>query len=650
MIIGNFISIGAGKSTIGPPDYSAMTDVVFHARSEGLVTNTTNDYGTVDGSGNVTSLKSLTPGPTGRNFASNGTAPTLTADGISFGGAGRLRGTSTGAWANFMHYNATPSAIKFTIHGVLKLGSTSNPDALYGIIGNNGISSANKGVGIYMDNRSTAVTDIKSNFGLVITKGVSNNLLNSSTFNNNTIPINTFFDFWLDIDRSLGLGEQIKLFINGERVVTHVRNDGVNPITTPTYELEIGGTGNATFTSVMTLKELTILSAPPSDEYREDFILRRMNKYGLNTVTTVDSIPMVYSYSAFNTYNDGRYYLSTMLQKNPTNNNTSLVITDSTAHLFASDKKLSMFRSTDGGLTWGAKSTIIDPVGTEAIGDGNGGYDSNGRLHVFTDSHTSYNAGASTNKAYYLYSDNDGDTWTTANITAQMPANGMVSWRMYGNLIENEGVLMHPFYMVTDEATITNSARYIWRSTDYGANWTPVLVETGTIYRNESSIIALSATHILMVTRDEVTGEFAQYMSTDNGLNWTNQGALTFNESFTVPCTARLRKVVINGTNVVACYYVDRTNDWAKVVYGTFSNLITNGLTGWNLKTKTLIYQGSSTEHLHYGDVLHEDDGFSAIGVYPRDTYPGSGGTVNTIDFFQVPTYQYSNVKSLLGL
>src|SRR3972149_5599406 len=165
------------------PDYAGMSNVVFHGRADGLVVNTTNSFGVVDVSGNVTKLISVDT--TTHEFDSNGTAPTLTGTGIDaaivFGGAGRLRHNGANSVFNNFHYRASINDLKWTIHGIVKFGTTSNPDAVYGLFGNNGGASGSKGINGNFDDRASV--NLNENFSFGITRGVSASLITLS--NNN---------------------------------------------------------------------------------------------------------------------------------------------------------------------------------------------------------------------------------------------------------------------------------------------------------------------------------------------------------------------------------------------------------------------------------------------------------------------------------
>lgn len=631
------------------PDYAGLTGVVFHHRYEGLVTGTTNAAGVVDGSNNVTKIISMSPHVTGNEFDSNGTAPTLTADGILNGLTGRLRHNGASSVFNNFHHRATITDLKWAVHGVFKIGNSSNPNAAYGLFGNAAGSSANKGISFFYDDR--AVNNTNNAFTFLIGKASAGVFITLAS-NTNIFTPNTFIDFWLQVDKSQIQENQVQLYINGFRFISSNRIDNNTTVTTPSFAMEIFGWGNGGASAIMTMKEITFQDALNTDAFRQQFITDRMFKYGIAAFpNVVDSIPISSDWNLVNTFDETRYYLTNHLCQKPSDPNViTSIFLDTVDHLFQTTRKVSYRKSLDKGRTWGAKGTVSDPAGTEAVGDVGAGVGSDGRLHCIYDTETSWTAG-STNKLYYTYSTDDGVTWQTpVDITSILPSDGLTAWRVYCHIIENNGVLMCVIYRFTAEGfDFTNSARTLLRSTNNGSSWTAIDIQTGSVYRNESAIIGLSSTVLLVVTRDEVTFEWYQSMSTDNGLTWSNQGALNFGESLASACPVRLRKFQIAGTDVVACYYLDRTNNLFKVIYGKVSDLIASGLTGWNLNTKFTIHQGSG-EHLHYGDVCHYDGDFKGLAQYVIDTFPPTGGTQNEMYTIDVPTFQYPFVKSALGL
>jgi hypothetical protein len=403
---------------------------------------------------------------------------------------------------------------------------------------------------------------------------------------------------------------------------------------------------------VMTVKELTFMDGVMSNSFRSTFITARMYKYGIAAYPQyVDGILMTSDFDLTNSLSEGRYFLTNHLCQKPSDPNLIVsLFDDSTGHTALTGRVISKRVSTDKGATWSSKSTVFDLGTTDRSIDPGAGYDANERLHIVT---ATQNSGSGVNKLWHCYSDDDGFSWSTpVEITAVLPADGLNIFRTYSTIIENSGRLMLP--MFKQDSGPTSSARYLLY-TDNPTSATPTWAYTtiqaaGATYRNESNIIALSSTVLLVISRDESTFEWYQSMSTDNGNTWTNQGAVSFGESVdTYGAPARLRKFDIGGTTIIACYLCDRVKDVFKAVYAKQSDLISSGISAWGVGTKFTIHQGSGV-HLHYGDVCHYDNDFHALGMYVIDSYPIVGGTSNTMYTFNIPTSHYPFVKSALGL
>jgi hypothetical protein len=636
------------------PNYAGMANVVFHHRAEGLVTGTTNSYGVVDGSNNVTKIISILT--TTHEFDSNGTAPVLSGSGvdkiITFGGAGRFRHNGLSSVFNNFHFRGVITDLKWQVHGVVKFGTGSNPNALYGWFGNNGTASASKGAcGFYSD---SAAAFANNNMVITITRGTSNSFILFSS-NSNIVPPNQWLDLFIRVDKTLPQESQTFLSINGHEYTVIDRIDSATMVTTPTYAMEIGGCGNATVPLVGAIKEITFQDGVNTDAWIKSFIKARMTKYRITPNSyAIDNIIQKPKLRLLSSLDESRYYLSSYWMQSPLNSNNMInVFSDTLGHVDVSFRTISYRRSTDRGKTIGAKQLLWDPSDAQQPGDLCAGYGNNGRLHVIADTQEGIGPGLP-HKIQYFYSDNDGVNWTgPIDITYAVPSDGLLTWRVYCRLIDNAGRLMMVYYKMAEEGDFTSTARYLLYSDDNGANWASILIQTqgSGQFRNESAIEALSSTVLLVVSRDEGTNEFYQSMSTDNGATWSNQGALSLGETLTQAGPPRLVKFQIGGTNVIAIYYADRAGDILKGVYGTAANLIASGLTGWNLQTKYNIYQGSVNEHLHYGDVCHYNNDFHAQAIYARDAFPSSGaGTQNILCQYEVETVHYQYIKALLGL
>lgn len=203
-------------------------------------------------------------------------------------------------------------------------------------------------------------------------------------------------------------------------------------------------------------------------------------------------------------------------------------------------------------------------------------------------------------------------------MTVALPG-GLATFRFYGRMIQVDDVLMSPAYFFTEEGDFTNSARYVLRSTDFGANWTWILVESTSAYINESELLGITDDVVIMVSRQEDSPkQFIMYKSEDKGLTWFNCGVLSTTVVMSVANPCRLHKFFLdNGVEVVAMYFVDRANARLYAMYGRLDNFIIGGVGGFNTNTVTLLRQESI--YLHYGDFVHYEDNLNAYGVWTRE-------------------------------
>lgn len=133
---------------------TASNKIIFDWKQ--MVSNTDNSYGTVNGSGGITTIKSVAPGTTGINIPSVGTAPTLSGGRGVLNGSGSWRQSVAGSSFDFMHYKPTQADLKWTVVAVGNFTDTGA--SLMGLCGNNGHSSSNNGVAVNIDSSGANVS------------------------------------------------------------------------------------------------------------------------------------------------------------------------------------------------------------------------------------------------------------------------------------------------------------------------------------------------------------------------------------------------------------------------------------------------------------------------------------------------------------
>lgn len=645
--------------TYEAPNYAGLSNVVYHARAEGLVTNTSNSYGVVNASGHVTKWTSVLT--TTHEFDGNGTAANITLVGsgvdqaVSIAAGARLRHNGLSSVFNAFHFVVGITNLKATIHMVVKIGSSSNPNSIAGFFGNNGGSASNKGINGHFDDRSGS--NLSNAFNLGVVKGTSNSFILQAT-NGNILKPNTWLDIWIQYDMSQAQEDQGLILVNGKPYTLAIRTDTTVMVTTPTYAMEIGDIGNATLNllspATVQFKEITFQTGVEADAFRQAFIMARMAKYRIVPEPhSTDGIIFRTQFQLTNLLSETRYYLPVILLQNPVNPLTLVqIFHDSVSHVYESAGKISMRKSTDGGRTWGSKTTVLDPASTEAAYGVGGNYDSTGKIHLFVDTHTALD-NTSTNKMYYATSTDDGTNWSSfTDITSSLASDSLASWRIDQRLIETNSALIISYYKVTAEGDATESANYILKSTDGGSTWVTKTVRAkSTTYRNESSLVALTSTNIFLLARDEVTSEWRAYKSTDTGENWSDLGAFDIGEVLTRESPPLLHKFVINGSTVIVFYWARRDTDQLMAAYVPATSLDSTGISAFLQSSKVCLAQGSSSQHYHYGDMCHFNNDMNAIGAWPYDPFPASGpATENLLRTFNVITAQYESIKNLYSL
>lgn len=641
------------------PNYAGMSNVVFHHRAQELETNTTNSAGVVNASGHVTKIISILGTP--HEFDGNGTAANITLTGsgvnkeIAFAGSARLRHNGlSSVWDNFQ-YRATLTDLKATIHGVFKFGTGSNPNALYGLFGNYAASSANKGVGAYFDDRSPT---LNNHFNLTIVRGTSSNFVLQATNSDILIP-NVYHDIWIQYDFSQGQANKEGvglLVIDGREYVLGIRMDVTTPQATPSFAMEIGNVGNALAIGnlVGSIKEITFQDGVETAAFRRNFIINRMAKYGLiGPAHSTSDIIFRSQLRITDELTETRYYLPVCLFQNPNTPSTiNQIFRDTVTHVYDAGGKASRRKSTDGLRTFAAKQDVFNPSGAEAVLSVGGGYDSAGKLHFFANTQTAGN-NTSTNKMYYAYSTDDGDTWSSfTDITSSLTSDLLGGFIVDQTMIETNGALIISYYKFTQNGDVSESANYILKSTDGGSTWASKTIRAkSSTYRNEGTLVALTSTNIFYLCRDEVTLEWRAYKSTDTGENWSDLGAFDIGESLTRATPPLLRKFLLNGTSVVVFYWARRDLDQLCAAYVVTATLDSTGISAFTGGTKVVLAQGNDDNHYHYGDVCHWNNDMNAVASWPYDPYPGTGaGTENTLRTFNLITAQYDSIKTFLGL
>lgn len=635
--------------------YGAIVAVQTLLDASKLVTGINNSYGEIDGSNNVVSIKSTSP--TGRDFAPNG--GTLTFDpvdkAIVYPGGVTLRSTALASIYNFFNNHAGGIAsLSWSASIVLKIGNVIKPAAAsYGILGNNGASSVNTGACIYYQNNSTHEDALQS----FVSRGVGASYP-ARLYNPGALPSNQYFVLTIVMD-GFGSTFRMRYYVNDQAAQALIGLHNTDTLSAnATYPLEIGGCGNGSLPLVGRIKEVILTSGAVPFSTVIATVRQLMNKHNIVRTRTSDNLNTSIAQQVFDSSEGSvglRYHLSGVISQDPVNKNRVFsAYTQGGSHVYAANKRVvgrrSLFKAAPVSNSFEAETIIYNPTDPLAVQDLGGGFDNNGVMHLFTDTMNGSGAGSQV-AARHIYS-SDLTTWTNTDITASLAADGLLAWRMYGNMIHVGGVWIKPYYKATDQGDATSTAIYVLRSTD-GINWTSVTVKApSATYINEGSIVHLGGNDLLIISRNEVTGEWQQYISADLGLTWTDQGGITFGETVSSANPLMLKSFTLNGQRVIAAYITNRGSDTAFVIYALPADLISSGTAGWNLNTKLMWWKTSLAPfHIHYGDIAHLDDTLKAVAIYTYDRWPGDGpGTESTMFYFSMPTWHVSLIESELSI
>lgn len=614
------------------PDYDLLNNVELILDAQGLATNTTNSYGTLNSSNQLTEWDSLTPGPTDRPFPNNGTAPDFYNKVVYFNGDGRLRHATASVW-NFMHYNATIGNLKWTMHAVCLFEHV--PGGVYGLVGNNGSAQTNKGVAVFFGHNSGGTNRLLSQ----ITKGTTGFIVTSAQAN--IIPEQSLHVLTIVTDMSLSAADRQKAYIDGVQVTYTVSSPSTAVVTTPTYGLEIGALGNAVVNMVGGLSHFIITS---NAEVNTPFIDTLLPHTLRRTKHTVDRTK---TYSATTFLDENSYYLNVAVEKNPITGKYLVVFGNwtSSGHTWHENNFIA-FMTSDDLITFTGKATAFSPAGTKGILDMGFFFDPDGVGHGFANvmdgSGSTPTPGSC--ELWYFRTEDDGANWTNEQVT-NTPSDELNFTAAYGNGYTHNGWNYFPVYRINSDATL--SANYILKW-EFGSDISTVewiLIRSGSTYINEATIMPTGENSHVWIGRNEATLEWSQIETSDNWETVTSPVNLTFGETNTQAGPARLTELEIEGVPCLACYYPLRGTSVLKVIYAKKSDMATLHEAMWISGTKVTIVD--DTEWVHYGGVCQYNGNMNGFAVYTREE--ASSVTSNLISF-PIPTTAYTTIRTALGI
>ena len=157
---------------------------------------------------------------------------------------------------------------------------------------------------------------------------------------------------------------------------------------------------------------------------------------------------------------------------------------------------------------------------------------------------------------------------------------------------------------------------------------------------------------------------YHQWLSTNGGTSWTDQGDTTFDtwpSQDGTTCRSRppsLGLINYMGQNILACYYCvsDYENEtWKyefRVVYALVSGIISSGVSAWNANTITVItpnlysYQTATYTRDGYQHVVHKPGYWDGRGV----VYFEVEANKSNLEIFSTPGSNREAVFTALGI
>jgi hypothetical protein len=557
------------------------------------------------------------------------------------------------ATGDFTQYKA--GTISYTAAYFGAVGSTTNPDAFYGICGNNtAVTSLSHGFSVYMDNRTAQpIKGMKH----IVSKNVS-----GQTPINSAIDLlnvyNENHSFYWSLDLSLII-DHSKFFLDGDLVgvadrsrTTANTTSGLGTVITfsgsaSSTKFEIGSVGNGSTKLVGRMQRFMLFN-----QRMQLADIRGVDAYFNYHTIKGDSN---YKYLTSSDILASNYVLGGNYSKNADESKTIFVTSRGPNHFaVGSDREGVQVISTDDGFTWPSSYTLIWSDATRAVHAGmGGGMLPSGRLLL---TYANYHA---TTGAYLdmtsRYSDDDGTTWSSeTTITLPVTSPALTAWITCDKMeLTDGGDILIPWYGISGTSLYNV---YAMKSTDGGATWNHYLVTSSpTEYKNEGSIINLGGGHFLYAVRVEtaVSGSFVYefFKSTDEGETWSSLGTSSLGLTLYVyPHPPMLRKFDLDGTRVIELIFVNRGTRRLHAVYATAADVDTNGISAFTSKTLytfDLREQGSDTGwESGYPFIIHPHNDIRSEGVWFEET---AASTTNTI-FFHIDNELRAKIKNELGI
>lgn len=260
-----------------------------------------------------------------------------------------------------------------------------------------------------------------------------------------------------------------------------------------------------------------------------------------------------------------------------------LIFRRAAAHTGGSDGNLMFSKLLPTG-SWASPTLIADIAGQD-FRDAAGGTMPSGRIICAS---TIYETG----DLHVYASDDYGVSWTLK----QTILKGSTDYRFaHGKGFQIGSKYVVPYYTATGTVF---QLRWL-ETSDGGDTWVEgATVYSGPVDYNETAYLPLGGGAILGVARvgDGTGGKLRQFISTDGGTTWTDQGDVTAqNGDATDVLVAPSMSYVLSegGTPHVVLFYTNRTAGFCYYRVNTVNKVI-DGVTGWSDRTSVYSAPGSS--------------------------------------------------------
>ncbi len=502
------------------------------------------------------------------------------------------------------------------------VGKVNNPNSLMALCGSDGIATANVGMNVFFDDRSS-VPRTKS-IGVAMNRGVTgtNNWL-MNVISQNVTETNQRIQHLIYCDSTV-TQDTLKIFTNDYLVAWGSRTANAQSNLDPTYNFQIGAGGNNVFPMTGEIEEFYVYAGQIRSDFRA--VLNGYSKPVLGTVGGGKVLNGPYQL----VIDDGVYNLGTWIDRNPATGKLIAVSNMSGNHFQNTAPQNAQYReSADNGANWSSvlkTIAITAPSGTSSFLFG--GYNHAGNRIALT--FATREADNSFDGLYTCYSDDEMSTFSTP-VAKSLP-DGIVYYAPHNPLARLGSNRLAQIVWGTVQFPYVVSANHGVYALVSDDNWVTTTFKQiffGAQPLNESALLYCGSNTVVCLCRKEVIDgspmPLRWFKSTDNADTWSAVGGDWIPESTnTVAHPPYLSKCSLNGVELAAFWYLNRSTWRLTVRFCKLSDLASapntafDGKTVWILDIPQMPYVGTpATNRSGYPNVIHPDvnDPFHFVGM-----------------------------------